>query len=395
MNSKLASLNAALTAARDVLRVPQLAAWAIFIVFFPIYVMPNGLPQPASFLFTLLMPSVLAGWDGRISRSGAVALRALLWFVLYAVAANLVWSVLTARFSINLKEGFLLSPLFYIYNGLLLLTILVLHRRFGDRFLWLTTRAVLVSVAVQVVYSFFTMTRMRAHLGFNEPNQLGAYSLLSAGILLLCAKRAKLTTLHLGLGLIACSYLALLSASKAALGSIAMLGIAVLLASRIRTALFAMLLLVALLFTPNAFSAALERAEHRIENDDHLGFFEERGYDRIVNNPKYWFLGSGEGAYRRFKQTTAIGAHELHSSVGTLFFCYGIVGFSLFGFFLWRVLRPARLLSWLVVGPAFAYGMTHLGLRFSMTWVLLGIVMCLTESAMPPPPRAQPTPVTP
>ena len=32
---------------------------------------------------------------------------------------------------------------------------------------------------------------------------------------------------------------------------------------------------------------------------------------------------------------------------------------------------------WIVVGPAFAYGMTHQGLRFTLLWVLLGIAVAL------------------
>jgi hypothetical protein len=372
------SLNAALAEAIAVCRTPQLLAWAIFIIFFPIYVLPNGMPQPASWLLILLMPATFGAWDGQLGRDTAKALFALLRFVVYAALANLLWSLVTLRFSINLKEGFLLSPLFYIYNALLLATMLVLHKRYGMRFLWVTTRAILVAVTLQVFLSFIIRTKMRASVGFNEPNQLGYYALLCACIILLCQKRTRLTTLQVSIGLMMCSYLAILSASKAALAGIGLLGAALLL-GRLRTTLIASLVLLVLVFTPNPFSAAMDRAQERIETDEHLGFWEERGYDRILNHPEYWFLGSGEGAYRRFRETTAIRAHELHSSIGTLFFSYGIVGTALFAVFMWLVMRGTPLITWLVVMPAFAYGMTHQGIRFSMMWVLLGVVMTLRD----------------
>ena len=74
-----------------------------------------------------------------------------------------------------------------------------------------------------------------------------------------------------------------------------------------------------------------------------------------------------------------IGAHELHSSIGTLFFCYGIVGTILFAIFVWIVLRGSALRIWLIVGAGFAYGMTHQGLRFILLWIMLGMVIALRD----------------
>jgi hypothetical protein len=158
---------------------------------------------------------------------------------------------------------------------------------------------------------------------------------------------------------------------------------------RLRTMIVAGLVLLALVFTSNPFSDAIDRTAQRFQIDQSLGFFEERGYDRIWNHPEYWVLGSGEGAYERFKDTTIIGSHELHSSLGTLFFCYGAVGLLVFLIFMWTVMRRTRLHAWLVMAPAFAYGMTHQGLRFSLMWVLLGVVVALREldRTNPPPKR--------
>jgi fatty acid desaturase len=218
----------------------------------------------------------------------------------------------------------------------------------------------------------------RATVMFNNPNQLGYFALLSACVLLLGQKRLRLSTAKVTIGLAACSYLALLSASKAALASIAALGIVVLI-SRLRLIVVAALVFAALIFTSNPFSAAIERAQKRIDNDQSLEFLEERGYDRIGQYPQYWVLGSGEGAYNRFKETSAIGSHELHSSMATLFFCYGVIGTVLFALFLWRTIAGSGLRAWVIVGAGLAYGMTHQGLRFRLLWLLLGMVCTLRE----------------
>ncbi|MCW5800910.1 MAG: hypothetical protein KIT31_00745 [Deltaproteobacteria bacterium] len=398
MNARLPqSWNAVVHELREVFRDPRLLAWALFIILFPFYVVPSGLPQPAAWLLIAVAPSMFGGWDGRFSRDSAAVLRALLRFVLYVIAANVVWSFVLLKLTINLKEGFLLSPLFYVYNAGLLLAMLVLYRRYGTRLLWVTTRALFVSVGIQVAMSFVMPTRLRNAVGFNEANQLGYYALVSACVWLLAQRRTRLSNVHVTIGVLMCSYLALLSASKAAVACIGLLAVAVLV-GRLRTMLLLGVVMLVLVFTPNPFSAAIERAQRRFETDQHLGFFEERGYDRIVNHPEYWAVGSGEGAYSRFADTTLIGSHELHSSLGTLFFCYGIVGLSLFVWFMWTVMKRTRFHTWLVMGPAFAYGMTHQGLRFSLFWVLIGVVMILREDdrlASNARPVSPPTPSTP
>ena len=55
-----------------------------------------------------------------------------------------------------------------------------------------------------------------------------------------------------------------------------------------------------------------------------IGFFIDRGADRIVTFPEYMLLGAGEGDFARF--VTLDGkVNELHSSLLSILFCYGIV----------------------------------------------------------------------
>jgi hypothetical protein len=375
------TLRAALAQVSRIRQDHRLLLWSLVVLLLPFYVFDSGLPQPADWIGFALLVVLLRTWNGRLLPPLARSLKSLLVFVLYVILVNLAWSGVMLTFSINAKDGFLIAPTFYIFNALAFFTFLLMYQRYGEFLLWLTVRLVLASALLQFLLAFVARSaRARSTVMFNNPNQLGYYALLSACIILLGQKRLKLSTLQVTLALVACSYLALLSASKAALISIGALGIA-LLVSKFRTIVVASIVFVVLIVTDNPFSAAIERAQHRIETDQSYGLIEERGYDRIMAFPEYWVVGAGEGAYARFIGISAIGAHELHSSMATLFFCYGIVGTLVFGAFLWRVMFGSGLRTWVIVGAGLAYGMTHQGLRFRLLWLLLGMVIALREVA--------------
>jgi hypothetical protein len=356
--------------------------WSLVVVLMPFYVFDSGLPQPADLLGLLLLFILIRRWNGKLRPSLARPLKSLIVFMLYVIGVNIAWSFLLLTFTLDAKEGFLVAPSFYIFNGLTFLAFLLMFQRYGELLLWLTARLVLISLLLQVALAFVVPRVVgRSIVMFNNPNQLGYYALLSASIVLLAQRRLRLSTIQIVVGLAASSYLALLSASKAALASIAGLG-TLLLVSKLRTIVLMSLVFVILLFTDNPFSKAMERAQMRIENDKSMQFVDERGYDRILTHPEYCVLGAGEGAYNRFRETSMIGSHELHSSMGTLFFCYGILGTILFCIFLWRTTSGSGLRAWIIVAGVFAYGMTHQGLRFRLVWVLLGMVVALRELAI-------------
>ena len=375
-------LRGTLAQIRRILQDPRLMLWSLVVVLMPFYVFDSGLPQPADLLGLMLLFILIRRWNGKLRPSLARPLKSLIVFMLYVIGVNIAWSFLLLTFTLDAKEGFLVAPSFYIFNGLTFLAFLLMFQRYGELLLWLTARLVLISLLLQVALAFVVPRVVgRSIVMFNNPNQLGYYALLSASIVLLGQRRLRLSTIQIVVGLAASSYLALLSASKAALASIAGLG-TLLLISKLRTIVLMSLVFVVLLFTDNPFSKAMERAQMRIENDKSMQFVDERGYDRILTHPEYCVLGAGEGAYNRFRETSMIGSHELHSSMGTLFFCYGIVGTILFCIFLWRTTSGSGLRAWIIVAGVFAYGMTHQGLRFRLVWVLLGMVVALRELAI-------------
>lgn len=384
-----------------VMRDPSLFLWALYILLFPLYVIPSGLPQPGDWLLLLLVPTVLATGSNRLPGTAIPAVRALLLFTFYLTVINLFWSIATDRYTFAPKTGFLLTPIWYVYNVVFFIIALILYNRYHERFLWLTLQLTLGSVVMQGLLSLVIWGRggSRASVLFNNPNQLGYYAVLSASILALGRRRLGLGTMPATIGFLACGYLALLSSSKAALGAIAIL-IFLALLSKPRIIIASSVAFLLLLTFSNPVTRALEGAQSRIETDKHYGFFEERGYDRITQHKEYWLFGAGEGYYKRFQDTTIINDHEIHSSAGTIFFCYGILGSAIFLLFCVRIARGSPFRRLLLLMPAAAYGVTHQGLRFTLLWVLLAMFISLYDhdrrtGVAPAPKRRRRLPVLP
>jgi hypothetical protein len=364
-----------------VMRDPLLALWSLHVLLFPVYVFSSGLPQPADLMIVLLVPLALARWNGKLYRESARPLKALFGFLVWVIIVNYTWMFVLGMFSLRGRDAFLMAPSFYVFDALTFFCALLLYQRYGRRFLWLTFHVVLASTVFQAVFAmlFKTMHGGRGIATFNNPNQLGFYALLAASVLALGRRRLGFSAWKTGIGVTAAIYLGLLSASKAA-----MLGCGVLLVvsliSNPKAVVLAAVALAIAVFAGGPLTDAVGLARTRLESPDRnaqYSFFEQRGYDRITNHKEYLLLGAGEGGYSRFEETSVIGDHELHSSAGTLIFCYGIVGTVLFLRFLYRIMRGASFRMMLLLLPAMAYSMAHQGLRFTMLWVLLGTFVAL------------------
>jgi hypothetical protein len=380
---------------RALLRRPDVVVWCAFVIFIPFYVFASGLPQPGDFLMLLLLPLALYRWNGRLTGVFARPFRVLLLFTLWVVIVQYSWATILGNWGFHGKDTFLLFPVYYAFNALVMLVSLILYQRYGDAFLRLTAWSLLISVGVQVVGSFFThYNKFRDAVFFNNPNQLGYYSVLASCMIALLSRKLKLPLLITTLGLLGCLYLSLLSASRAAAGGAAVVLVVTLVANP-KIVLAAVPLIAGLLLT-GPVARALESTEHRVRVDQfpEYSFLEERGWGRIYDNPEYVLLGAGEGGTSRFRDSI-IGTHEIHSSAGMLIFSYGLVGTALFLWFVFRVLQGARLGAAMMLAPIVAFTVAHHGLRDSMLWMVLGIFLTLKYQRAPAPAVVAARPVQP
>lgn len=357
---------------------PALVMWAIYIFLIPLYVFKSGLPQPGDIFLIALVPVALRGWNGRLFRRAHVTFKPLFWFTAWVCMVDYAWAAILGNFGLFGPDTFVLFPIYYVYNTLLFLVALVLFQRYGDAFLRLTIYVIYLTIFLQVGSSFLSVGGARGALFFNNPNQLGYYALLVACLIVLLHWRLRLRLVVSSFALTCCGYLAAVSASRAAIAGIAIL-FALLVFSNPRVILGVSAAAIALMFVGGPVSTAIDASQDRVRNrKSHVGFFAERGYDRIWEHKQYLVFGAGEGGLSRFSTIQM----EIHSSLGTVVFSYGLVGTLFFLAFMWRLIRGAPLRYIAVLIPPLAYTAAHQGLRFTMFWVLLAVFVALKPAVV-------------
>jgi hypothetical protein len=380
--------------ALDVIGRPQgqakvlLGLWAMYPVVFPFYVMGrtlnpgtqkflSGVPQVADYYFTALMVLVFFSLPFRLPRAVLPVVGALFAFVSYTGLVNAMWAA-------NLEDLSLLkSTFYYFYDFLLFVTCMLLYERFKDEFLKVTVYAVAASVLLQVILSPLAIEpdQSRQALFFNDENQLGYFCVLAATVFTLGARRFAIRPWHQAAFYMAIGYLTFLSQSRGALVALGILVFLAVLELPVRL-LLVIGGFVAVFAVVTLEPAILGKSAERLVVAGEYDTPAARGYDRIVNYPEYILCGAGEGAYERFR--SALFGSEIHSSFGTLLFCYGITGTVLFSAaLLW--LAQADLRSALFLIPAAVYGSAHHGVRAAFFWLMLAvlavIVLCPRRAA--------------
>lgn len=353
------------------------------------YVLPSGMPQPGDALLLGVVVAAFLIWHTvPIARDLYLALAG---FLAWVIVVNLVWFCLHGALQRDIDWAFPRKTMFYLFNALIL--VFVVSVGFHD---WPRTRAAvryacLSALALQAVYLWFNPPVIDAELGlrsvgtFNNPNQLGYWALLVMAILGVVKERGRLDVLDL-VGLACGMYALMLSLSKAALIAGAFLVVLILAFCGVGRRSMVGLVLVAGFGIAVASAAGVPVVEklgtmgivanlqQRLaglggQADDNLA---ERGYVRIALWPEYLVFGAGEGAFGRFKDEH--GSNEFHSTLGNVFFSYGIIGLGLFTILLVAVFARAPAASWAYFVPVMLYGITHMGLRFSEFWIYLGLV---------------------
>lgn len=362
-----------------------LGGWAVHLILTPFYVFESGNPQPADILMAVLVVCVLSGLFMRLPRINDLYI-CIGFFLLIVVNINLFW------WTLYLDPFFLKSSLFYIYNAAIMVAVVAMYAA-GDpdavsRF---TARGILLAAIVELIAAIaLPDLRGSREVGtFNNPNQLGYWSLLTAACWLVVRDGRRLDWSDVAL-LAALGYLTTLSLSKAAMGGF---GLLVLFAAgaqglrgRLATGAIAVMLLTLPIlimepkllrdrttdfFSDGTAALVVERLDSigKQQDDSVAG----RGYDRLWTYPGYLFFGAGEGAYERFEATGK--DMELHSTWGTVLFCYGIAGLLALFSILWTAFRYAPWRHLLYFVPVALYGLTHQGLRFSLFWIFCGLVL--------------------
>jgi hypothetical protein len=334
----------------------------IYIILKPFYLFPSGGMQIADIFLIVLFFSLIVSVKGIKIYDWATVSLLLLLFMTITIVSGL-WTLITEDLRV------LLPILFLLFNLILFLCvshIVNTHPSAKKTILW----AIIGSVLLQFILIPISSTpAFRQSLFFNNPNQLGYWSVLCATIFLFLVQEEKLNKyiyiMFTGVVMI----LAGLSLSKAAIVSIFLLYF-IYYSNR---PIVGILFLISIIGT-FLFAGEIEQVSNVVDRLADLGSAGDdnasgRGYNRIWEWPEYAWLGNGEGALERFGED-----HEIHSTMGTLFFSYGPIGLFLFLTIFIRFFFTKGLASVLPFIPIFAYSLTHQGYRFSLFWLLLSLV---------------------
>lgn len=356
----------------------------------PLYIFPSGNPQVGDFLLVIFSGVVLV--ELLMKAYPLKASRILVpWFMLvtWVLAVQMGWLFLMPEMSLR-------HPMFFIFNFLVAAAIIqfVLNSPRGIDTLLIGIKLGLIISGIGVLLNILIPSVLlgsesfgRITGFFNNPNQLSHYSLCMLAILLVI-QRFNFSFTPFTLAATCAGVLGVLApTSLAGMAGLIILVLAVLVANwgtlkrASKFVLFLIMLPVVIWMVDIMADGALaDRIETRLTRvDSKLADLEsERNYDRILAFPEYWALGAGEGGYDRFYPFDGL---EIHSSMGTLFFSYGIVGVVIFGFLIFRALRKAPISAWLALGAPMVYGLTHMGLRTTVFWLLIASIWLVYQGA--------------
>ncbi|GHU76955.1 hypothetical protein AGMMS49992_23580 [Clostridia bacterium] len=359
----------------------------IYIVLKPFYFAKSGLPQ-ISDIFLFITYFFYDGNDKfkllsrKLSTNNIqIAEKILLALVSYIVAINVFFYSTTGNNNFSLIR----RSIYYIFNYFAFIYSNRLLSIYKTKLTQYTFYATAVSILIQLgSYQFGGgFNSKRAIANFNNPNQLGYYSLVASTIIIIAYYRTintdmKYKRLALLLSLLSTTYLSFCSLSKAAIvAQLFLVGIVIGKGlMHINLTKLVLIIIVALFMIYAGMSAGTYQKVsetklyisviHRLQDigksdDDSI---EGRGYDRIIDYPNYIYCGAGEGEFIRFGRSM-----EIHSTIANMLFSYGIIGSALFYSFLLRCIKYSKCKDLYIIIAFLIYGIAHNGTRNIMMWV--------------------------
>ena len=375
--------------------------WFAFFVLSPFYFFPSGMPQPADYLIPLIFVIILLGGKLGIYQGLGPILKATTRFFAVLLAVALCWTLLElARKDLGFEKAFTayMKPvLFYTFNAIAVFCFCRLISINPKYAVVSTMCGSLMTLIIQfglIVVEFgFRKIPVRVVGNFNNPNQMCYFAILNGVIAIaICGyflnKGARRRTNPSGfLTSIAAIapfivipivlYLSYASGSRSGLvAAILMAGLAFLKSARSLIFLVIASLLIGVLFADQTGDLVQQRMGRR--KDQSLSLNALGRYHRIFENPEYCVFGAAEGNKARFNRK---GGHEVHSTVGTILFSYGIPALVLYCLIYFELYREGGWWFLMMATPPLVYGLSHNGLRQTELWLVPVVFYFIAISA--------------
>lgn len=368
----------------------------VYITLKPIYLWSSGSVQLCDIVLLLGIALNLLRIKGKLKfrKSESRYVKVLAALCVFQTFVNFVWSV-------KLNDNILKPSLFYFFNLFAVCLFILIIDEIGIK---LTKQCIVtgsfISLLVTAVSIVVTAGTKRSTGFFNNPNQLGYFALLLLGVVIICWSEAK-PAVRMSIIILAV-FAIIASSSKAAFAGMVATFVFYVLSQGTKLTykkiilqaslvLFVGVLLYWFLFSENSIllsNASIVRMRYRMlhlfkENDSDLGT--ARGYDRIYEMGNHILWGKGEGAYYRFN---SLRNAEAHSTFVSLYVSYGLIGFLGYMYLFFKAIyrKNESLRNFAILSGPFVYQLTHNGIRNTLFWLLIVLVLVEKSSVNAPSP---------
>jgi hypothetical protein len=357
----------------------------IYLVICPFYLFESGVPQPAHYVAAIAFIAMVFSKDFRVILKEKVVLYLLLFLLLTAIINSVYFF---RYYSSGDGNIFILHTAYYIFNFLFFLLFLkTIKQGHSKGSIDKIALCCLISLGIQVILAIFDVNKVtqyivtgRSVLYFNNPNQLGYFTLLILTLFSILPSRYRNNKFIALFALFGSVILAVVSGSRLVIIGVLVLAFSLLFQQGIKLKLehwlvisLVGLLATAFMYKTEFIQKKIALVEIRNHRQDTTGVSEAqiRGYDRIWLNPKIVLYGSGEGKYDRFSSYHQL---EIHSGFGTILFSYGIMGLITFMLFFYKVIEQRIFFNVLLLSPIILYNLAHQGFRNPLFWAVLASV---------------------
>lgn len=369
----------------------------LYILLKPFYIFESGSFQPSDAVFMVcfcLFLYFLGTGSLILSKFDYI----LIVFCVWVFIINFIY------FSLYRDTEFLYSSLYYIFNLFLVLVAryLLLNKEFIKKLFWTCRMCLYIQVAIALLglgkYYMESNDATDRYLGtFNDPNQLAFYAFALLMAMFMIDKIYGVKRRIWLVDYAAFVYLLYLSASTGlllAFGIFGALYILILIASpvfeqteerktKLYTALIGIFLLAIVLIIywdevlafaqkSELFSRILEKetlsTSTTATDVSGSSIWQDRNIDKLYLYPQYNIFGAGQGYFQRFWMAHSSG--EIHSTIFSVLFCYGIGPTLLFIYWCWTNLRHSTVYFIPVFVALIVESTTLLNQRQPLFWIL-------------------------
>ena len=363
---------------------------SLYIITKPFYLWSSGLPQISDIILLFAFIITLLTTNKKAIMQVITENRLLFFFVLFAMIINTLYTIYYSEFD------FLLHGLYYIFDLLGVITF-VISMKYINGFKNTMSRSFKISLILQLLIYLIGLGRTYGSLRymgtFNDPNQFAYYCFLAFGFIFLLDEKKKRKKDFVFL--ILSVFLIYESASTGMLvGMVVFLIMYVFVVVKKAKAnprryivsilasifvIFSGLMVFAVLNKNYSFftldgNPVLSRFEQkimRVDGEEGVNLWQERGYDRILFYPYYCLFGAGEGGYWRFDK--AFHQYEMHATLPSILFCYGFVPTIFVVLWLYKRLKKQKLWVLAVYSALLIESFTLINSRQVLFWVIFAI----------------------